>query len=128
MAHLVNFVVDARVLLNIKVAPGDIRLRLVIIVVRNKELHRIVGKKFLEFRAELRRQRLVVRKDQRRALRAGDHVRHGERLSAAGDPKEYLRLFILLHPAHQFVDRLWLVACRRIPGMQFKFLHNTSIC
>ena len=126
VAETVDFIIYEGVLLNIKVAPGDIRLRLVIIVVRNKELHRIVGKKFLEFRAELRRQRLVVRKNERRTVDLFDYRRHGERFSRSRHADERLLPVAAKNAADKRVNRLRLVACRFIRGDELEFIHFQS--
>ena len=53
MAQLVYFVVYCRVLFNIGVAAGYIRLGLVVIVIADKILNRVFREKFAELRAQL---------------------------------------------------------------------------
>ena len=60
MAQLVYFVVDSRVLFYVCVGAGDIRLRLIIVVIGNKILHCIFGKEFSELTAKLCGKGLVV--------------------------------------------------------------------
>ena len=67
VAQTLDLVVDGGVLFNIGVRLGDIRLRLVIVVVGNEVFHGVFREKLPEFRAQLRSQRLVVREDQRQA-------------------------------------------------------------
>ena len=64
----------------------------------------------LELAVELRRQRLVRREDQRRPLRARDHLRHGEGLARAGDAEQHLVLLAAFEARHQFGDGGGLVA------------------
>ena len=68
MTQAVNFIIDGGILLDIGVGRGDIRLRLVIIVVGYEIFYRILRKKFAQLGAELCGQRFIVREHQRRAL------------------------------------------------------------
>lgn len=81
MAQAVNFIIDGGILLNIGVGRGDIRLRLVIIVVGYEYSTAFSGKNSRSSGAELCGQRFIVREHQRRALGLLDDVRHGERLA-----------------------------------------------
>ena len=63
---------------DIRVRLGDIRLRLVIVVVGNEVFHGVFREKLAEFRAQLSRERFVVREHERGAVDVGDDVRHGE--------------------------------------------------
>jgi hypothetical protein len=70
VAHAVDLLVDRGFLLDIGVGARDIGLGLVVVVIGDEILDRVVGEEALELAVELRRQRLVGREDQRRALRA----------------------------------------------------------
>ena len=85
-AHALDLVVDRGVLLYVEVARGDVRLRLVVVVVGDEVLHRVVGKEVLELAKELRGQRLVVRQHQRGPLAGLHDLGHGEGLARSGDP------------------------------------------
>ena len=74
--HLLDVAVDRRVLLYVRVARGNVRLGLVVVVVRNEVLDGVVRKELAHLAVELRRQRLVVREDQRRPLHGADHGGH----------------------------------------------------
>jgi hypothetical protein len=52
----------------------------------------LCGKELAKLLEELRRERLVVRDDQRRHLEPRDHVRHRERLARAGHAEQRLGL------------------------------------
>ena len=67
--QLVQFVVDRGFLLDVDVARRDVGFRLVVIVVTDEILDRVFGKERFELVVELRRQGLVVRQHQRRAVR-----------------------------------------------------------
>ena len=112
MAHAVDLLVDGGILLDIGVGARDVGFRLVVIVVGDEIFDRVVGKKAPELAVELRRQRLVGREDQRRALRLLDHLRHGEGFAGAGDAQQNLRAVVAPHAFDQLGDRLRLVALR----------------
>ncbi len=110
MAHAVDLLVDRGILLDIGVGARDVGFRLVVIVIGDEILHRVVGKEILELAVELRRQRLVGREDEGRALRLLDHLGHGESLAGAGDAEQNLRAIVAPHAVHQLGDRLRLIA------------------
>ena len=110
VAHAVDLLVDRGFLLDIGVGARDVGFRLVVVVVGDEILDRVVGKEGPELAVELRRQRLVGREDQRRALRLLDHLRHGEGLARAGDAEQHLGAVVALHALDQLGDRLRLVA------------------
>ena len=64
--HPVDLFVDRRFLLDVGVGLRDVRLRLVVVVVRDEVLDGVVREEPLELLVELRRQRLVVREHERR--------------------------------------------------------------
>ena len=96
VAHAVDLLVDRGFLLDIGVGARDVGFRLVVVVIGDEILHRVVGEEAPELAVELRRQRLVRREDQRRALRRLDHLRHGEGLARAGDAEQHLRAVVAL--------------------------------
>ena len=113
-AHLLDVVVDRRVLLDVEVPRRDIRFRLVIVVIRDEVFDRVLGEELAELRVELRRQRLVRRQHQRRPSEARDHVRHGVRLARTRDAEEGLEGKPVLDAFDELFDRLRLVPRRRI--------------
>ena len=116
VAHAVDLLVDGGFLLDIGVGARDVGFRLVIVVVGDEILDRVVGEEALELAVELRRQRLVGREDQRRALGRLDHLGHGEGLARAGDAEQHLVALVRAHALDQLVDRLRLVAL----GLEFR--------
>ena len=112
MPHPVDLVVDRGLLLDIGVRLRHIGLRLVVVVVRHEVLHRVLRKEAPELLVELRRQRLVVRQDQRRPLHRLDHLGHGEGLAAAGDAEQDLVPGLRPEALDQFPDRRRLIPLR----------------
>ena len=110
--HAVDLFVDRGILLDIGVGARDIGFRLVVVVVADEILDSVVGKETSELAVELRRQRLVGRENQRRALRLFDHFRHGEGLARAGDAEQHLVAVVAADAFDQIGNRLRLVALR----------------
>ena len=126
MAQFVDLVVDVDGLFNIGVGGGDVRLRLIIIVIGYEVFHGGIGKERLEFGAELRRQRFVVRQHERGLLHALNHLGHGVGLAAAGYAQQHLQRVALRHTARQPVDGLGLIALRRKRRYHAKLVHVRS--
>ena len=116
-AQLVDLVVDHGVLGDIGVALGNIGLRLVVVVVGDKVLDRVLGKKFLHLAVELAGQGLVVGNDQGGLVEGLDDIGHGEGLAGSGHAQQGLKLVSLPEAPHELLDRVRLVAGRRIVRM-----------
>ena len=71
-AHLLDVLVDRGVLLDVGVGGRHVGFGLVVVVVRDEVLDRVVREELPELAVELRRQRLVVRQHERRALHAAE--------------------------------------------------------
>ena len=94
-AQLVEFVVDGRLLLDIDVAGRNVGFGLVVVVVGDEVLDRIVREEAFELVIKLRRQRLVVRQNERRTVDLVDELGHREGLAGAGDAQQHLVLLAL---------------------------------
>ena len=108
--HLLDVLVDRAVLLDVEVARRNVRLGLVVVVVRDEVLDRVVREELAELGVELRGERLVRREHQRRPAGARDDVGHRERLARAGDAEQRLEREPVGEPFDQLRDRLGLVA------------------
>lgn len=126
VAQLVDLVVDGGVLLNIRVSRWNVGLRLVVIIIGNEIFNGVFGKEFLELRAELGGQRLVVGQHKGRPVDARDDVGHGEGLARTGDAQQRLVMVAAQKPLDQSVDGLRLIAGRLIFGMQLE-IHTVSL-
>jgi hypothetical protein len=111
--HLLDVLVDRRILLDEQVARRHIGLGLVVVVVGNEILDRVLGKELAEFRVQLRRQRLVRRQHQRRPAQPRDDIGHGVGLARAGDAEQSLEREAVVEALGQQADRLGLVSRRR---------------
>ena len=124
VAELIYLVVYGHILFDISIRARDIAFRLIIVVIRHEIFHAVVRKKLAELIAKLRRERLVVRDDERRAVDVFDDVRHRKRFAAARDAHEHLRTDAVKHPFRKFFYRLRLISRRLIRRYEFKFIHN----
>ena len=109
-AHLLDVLVDRRILFDKQVTLRDVGLRLVVVVVRNEILHRIFGEKFAELRIQLRRQGLVGCQHQGRATLARNDICHGVGLARAGDAKQRLKHQAVVDPFAQQANGFRLIA------------------
>ena len=116
----VDLVVDGGVFLDVRVGGGDVRLRLVIVVVADEELHRVLREQVLELAIKLAGERLVVSDHQRRLLHLRNDVGDGERLSRSRHPEQRLVLVAALDPGGQLGDGAGLVALRRIVAAELE--------
>ncbi len=110
--HLLDVLVDRRILLDVEVPRGHVGLGLVVVVIADEILDGVVREEFAELRIELRRKRLVRRQHERWAARPRDDVRHRVRLARAGDAQQCLEGEPVLQAFDELVDRLRLVAGR----------------
>ena len=124
VAQTFDLVVDGTVLLDVRVRMGDIRLRLIVIIVADEILHGVVREKLLELGTQLGRQRLVVRQHQRRPLQFFDNLGHRVGLSAPGDPQQRLLLQAQGEPLGNGGDRLRLVSGRFVFALHSELRHS----
>ncbi len=73
-AQPLDLFVDVGVLLDVQIVPGNVCLRLVIVIVGDKVLDRVLGKELAELGVKLGSKRLVVGQDQRGLLNLLDHL------------------------------------------------------
>ena len=84
-----DVVVDRRVLLDVGVGLRDVRLGLVVVVVRDEVLDRVVRQHLPQLVGQLRRERLVRRHHQRGPLQPLDQPRRGGRLAGARGAEQH---------------------------------------
>src|ERR1019366_8945765 len=125
-AHLFDVLVDRGVLLDEGIGSRNVRLRLVVVVVRNEILDRALGKEHLEFAVELRRESLVVRKNQRGTLNLLYHVGDREGLPRPGHAQQRLMRKAAAETVHKLFDGLRLIARRSIVRIELK-LHSSIL-
>ena len=108
----VDLLVDRGFLLDVGVTRRDVGLRLVVVVIADEVLDGVVRKEPPELLVELRRQRLVVRDDQRGPVDRLDDPGDGIRLPRTRDPEQHLVRVAPRESLGEVVDGLPLVAAR----------------
>ena len=121
----VDLVVDGRVLLDVGVRRGQVRLGLVVVVVADEELDPVLREQVAQLRGELGGERLVGLDDEGRALHLLDHPGDGRRLARAGDALEGLVAVAARDPVGQRGDGLRLVARRLERGDDLEIGHGS---
>ena len=124
VAETVDVVVPGRVLLDVEVGLRDVRLGLVVVVVGDEVLDRVLGEELAELVAELRRERLVVRDHERRALGLLDDPGHRRRLAGAGGAEQRLVALARADRTRDLLDRPRLVARGDIRRGCLEFRHS----
>ena len=120
----VDVVVPRTVLLDVQVGLRDVRLGLVVVVVRDEVLDRVRRKELAKLVAELRGERLVVGDHERRPLDLLDDPRHRRGLARSRRAEQRLVLLACPQPIGQRRDRTRLVARRDIRRRCFEGLHG----
>ena len=116
MAHLLDFLVDRGVLLDVGIGLGNVRLGLVIVVVAHEIIDGVVGKELPELACELGGKRLVGSEHERGHLQALDDLGHGKGLARARNAEKRLVTHAVLDAAHEPIDCLRLVARKLVGG------------
>jgi hypothetical protein len=110
VAQSLDLLVDRGVLLDVGVRLRDVRLGLVVVVVRDEVLDGVVRQQLAELVGQLGRQRLVRCHHERGALELLDHPRGGGGLSGAGRAQQDDVLLTCLDALGQLGDGRRLVA------------------
>ena len=120
----VDLFVDRRIFLDVDVPRGDVRLRLVVVVVAHEVRHGVVREELFEFAVELSGQRFVVRQDERRTIHLSDDVGHRERLAGSGNSQQNLIALAFRDPADEFLDRRRLITSWCVVTDKFEVVHK----
>jgi hypothetical protein len=111
-----DLVVDRGVLLDVRVGLRDVRLGLVVVVVRDEVLDRVVREQLAELVGELGGERLVRLDHQRRPLDLLDHPGDARGLTGTGRAEQDHVRFARIDPFDDLLDRRRLVTGRRVVG------------
>jgi len=123
-AHLLDMLVNGRVLLDKGIGRRHIGLGLVVVVVGNEVLHGIVREEILELAIQLGCQGFIVSQHNRRALDALNHIGNGEGLTRACHTQQGLRRKTCFNPLHQGFDRLGLIPGGLVRADNTEWLHG----
>ena len=116
----VDLVVDRGVLLDVRVAGGDVCLGLVVVVVADEVLDAVVREELAHLLGQLSSQRLVGSQDQRRSLHLLDRPGDGCALAGTGDAEQRLEAIAAEDTLRQLGDGLRLIAGGLIVGDDLK--------
>ena len=89
---------------------GHVGFGLVVIVIADEIFDGVMGEEGFEFVEELRREGLIVRENDGRAVDFLDHLGDGEGFAGAGDAEENLVAIAIVYTSDELGDRLRLVA------------------
>ena len=105
-SQALDLLVNRRILLDVSVGARNVGFRLVVIEVADEIFDGVVREELFELGVELRRERLVVRDDQRRPVEFADHIGDRESLSRTGHAEKRLMPISGLDRFDQLGDRL----------------------
>ena len=124
VAQALHLLVDRGVLLDVGVRLRDVRLGLVVVVVRDEVLDRVVRQQLAELVGQLGGQRLVRRHDEGGALELLDHPRGGGGLAGAGRAQQDDILLTCADALLQLGDGRRLVAARLVGADDLEGRHR----
>ncbi len=110
VAHLIDGIVDRRILRDIGIRLGKVGFGLIVVVIADEIFDRVLREKLFELLIELSRQGLIVDQHERRLLNLLDQVRHRKGLAGSRDSEEDLMFFPRTNPRRQPGDRIRLMA------------------
>lgn len=113
-AHLVDLVVNLKVLFYIGIRRGEVSLGLVVIVIGDEVLDGVMRKEPFELGVQLSSEGLVMRQDEGGPLELRDDVGNGESLTRTSDAEKCGVLRAGFYGAGELSDSLGLVASGRI--------------
>ncbi len=120
MTHLINCIINRRVLFYIAVRLRDIGFGLVVVIVGDKILNSIFGKKLLEFTEKLRCQGFIGRDYQGWSLNLLNYICDCERFTGTGHTEQNLAFKAVFHAFYQLADGLGLISGRCKGGIKLK--------
>ena len=109
MTHSIDLFINRGFFFDIGIGAGNIRFRLVVVVVGNEIFDGIIGKKSLHLTIELCGKRLIGSKDERRSLDLCDDMSHGKGFTRPCNTEEYLIIRPVIYTRHQSANRVRLI-------------------
>ena len=121
MAQHLDLFVNRGVFLDICIALRHIRLGLIVVVVRDKIDHSVVGKKLLELARKLSGKRFIGSHDQRRLPQSLNSLSHREGLARTSHAQQNLIAISVPHTLHKRLNGLRLRTGRLIRRYNLKW-------
>ena len=120
VAQTLHLLIDGGVLLNKRIGLRHVRLRLVVVVVRDEILHRIIRQQLAQLIRQLRRQSLILHEHQSRTLHRLNQPGCGRGLTGTGSAHQHNVLLTVLHTLGELGDSLRLITGRLEGADHFK--------
>ena len=121
MAQHLDLFVNRGVFLDICIALRYIRLGLIVVVVRDKVDHSVVGKELFELARKLSGERFIGSHDQRRLPQGLNSLSHRESLARTSHAQQNLIAISVPHTLHKRLNGLRLRTCRLIRRYNLKW-------
>ena len=121
MAQTVNFIIDGGIFFDVSIGASDIGFRLVVIEIRNKIMHLVLGEKFTELGIELSGEGFIMSKNQSRLLNISNEVSHSKSLTRPRHTEQSL----LTNPHLKTTGEL--SNCRRLITGGLEFTMKTKL-
>ena len=86
MAQFIDFIVDRRILLDVRIARRDIRFWLIEIVIGYKVFYRIIWEETFKLAAQLSSQCFIMGDNQGRFLNCLNHLCHSKGFTCTSSP------------------------------------------
>jgi hypothetical protein len=112
MPHLIDLFIYGCILLNVSVSLGNIRLRLIVVIVAYEVLNGVVREQLLEFLIKLRSEGFVWGYNQAWFLDVCYNVGNGEGLSGAGHAEQDLMGEPSFEALSKGINRVLLITLR----------------
>ena len=125
VAQTLHLLIDGGVLLNERIGLRHVRLRLVVVVVRDEILHRIIRQQLAQLIRQLRRQSFILHEHQSRTLHCLNQPGCGRGLTGTGSAHQHNVLLTVLHTLGELGDSLRLITGRLEGADYFKGGNNT---
>ena len=126
VTQAINLGINHRLLLDIRVRVRDVCLRLIVIIVRNKIMHCVLGEELSILLCELGRECFIVRENKRRLIIFRDNICHRKRLPASSDTEERLMPHSRRKSFFKFLNRLRLIPRWHPWRVEFEVSHDNS--
>ena len=120
MAQTLHLLVNRGVLFDEGIGLRHIRLRLVVVVVRDEILHRVIRQQLAQLIRQLRRQGLILHEHQGRTLHRLNQPGCGRGLTGTGSAHQHNVLLAVLHTLGELGDSLRLITGRLEGADHFK--------
>ena len=112
MAQLVDHFVNGSIFLDVCITGGNIRFRLVVVIITDEIFNRVIREKCFEFIVQLGRQGFIGCQDQGRSGHRRDHMGHCEGFTGSGNTQQHMVQMTGLDIVFERLDGAGLITLR----------------